>query len=59
MVTALPSTEMPGRVWFVDFAVLVVALFLAAVDSLRTIVTVSPMWRATGFSNSATSRPTW
>src|SRR5882757_10939529 len=54
IVTDLPSSEIPGKVWLVDLAVFVVALFLAAVDSFRVMVTVSPIWRATGFSNNAT-----
>src|SRR5882757_7060733 len=58
-VAAAPRRVIPGSVSVVAFAVFVVALFLAAVDSLRTIVTMSPTRRATGFSNKATSRPTW
>jgi len=57
IVTGLPSTVMPGRVALVFLVVVVVALFWAAVCSLSTIVTMSPTWRAIGFSNSATSRP--
>ncbi len=50
---------MPGSVSVVALLVLVLALFCAAVDSLSTMVTMSPTWRAVGFSNSATSRPAW
>ena len=50
MVTALPIRVLPGMVMVVPLLVLVVALFCAAVCSLRMMVTMSPMWCATGFS---------
>ena len=48
MVTGEPNSDMPGSVSFVDFAVLVVALFCALVASFSTMVTTSPTWRAIG-----------